>query len=274
MKKDYHGSICPDHLTPQEIEPLLNTEFIGKSIHYFETIESTNTYAKAIGTKVNDGTLIIAEEQTAGRGKLGRSFISPKYKGIWMSVILKPDINPEAASKLTQVAAASVVSAVKELHIDARVKWPNDILVNDKKICGILTEMSAKPSQINYVVVGIGININTAKDDFNNVLKDIATSLMIEKGIPIDRKMLLISVLNNFENLYLKFINKNDFESSLKICIDNSALIGREILILDKENVVEAKASGIDKEGKLIVQLADGTNKHLISGEVSIRNKK
>lgn len=267
------GVTYPDYLTSDKIASLLNTKSIGRSIYYFDSIDSTNSYAKVIGNEAINGALVISEEQTGGRGRLGRSFISPKYKGIWTSIILKPDISPQDAAKLTQVAAASVVLSIKELGIDAEVKWPNDILVKGKKLCGILTEMSSVLTHINYVVVGIGINVNLAKDDFISDLKDTATSLLIEKGCSVDRKKLLASLLNNFEDLYIKFIQNNDFSSSLKICTDNSALIGQEILIINRDNSTEAKALGIDEEGKLIVQYADGTCEHLISGEISIREK-
>lgn len=271
-KKGYKLVSCPDHLSLEEIEPFLNTKFIGRSVHYFETIDSTNTYAKTIGDKENNnGAIVISEEQVGGRGRLGRSFISPKYKGIWMSIILKPHLNPQAAAKITEIAAASVVLAIRELGIDAKVKWPNDITINGKKLCGILTEMSAELTQINYVIVGIGINVNQNKDDFNNDLKDIATSIMLEKGSSVDRKKLLSAILNNFEALYLKYVENNDFEASLKTCIENSSLIGQDILVINRDTVIEAKTLGIDEDGRLIVQYADGTSEHLISGEVSIR---
>lgn len=264
---------CNDYLTLEELKPLLNTKFIGNSIYYFDTIDSTNTYAKSIGTKSNNGALVISEEQTVGRGRLGRSFMSPKHKGIWMSIILKPNINPKDAAKLTQVAAASVASAINELGIDTKVKWPNDILLNDKKLCGILTELSVSASNINYVIVGIGLNVNLAKDDFNEDIKDNATSLMIESGELWDRKRLLASILNHFEALYIKFTENNDFKASLDICIENSALIGQEILVINRDSIVKATALGIDEEGKLIVQYDNGTYEHLISGEVSIRKR-
>lgn len=274
-KKGYKLISCPDHLTLEEIEPFLKTKFMGRCVHYFDTIDSTNNYAKSMGDSDNsNGALVISEEQTGGRGRLGRSFISPKHKGIWMSIILKPNLNPQDAAKLTQIAAAAVVLAIKELGINAQVKWPNDIIINGKKLCGILTEMSAELARINYVVVGIGINVNLDKDDLKDDLKDIATSLKIQKKSAVNRKELLASILNCFEDLYIKFTQNNDFETSLKICIENSALIGQEILIINRGNAVEAKALGIDEEGKLIVQYKDGTYEHLISGEVSIRNKK
>lgn len=255
----------------KEISFLLNTEFIGREVNYFDTIDSTNTYAKTIGSKALNGTLIISEEQTGGRGRLGRGFVSPKYKGIWMSIILKPDINPQNAAKLTQVAAAAVVSAIQEQEIDARVKWPNDILINGKKCCGILTEMKAEPEHIDYVIVGIGINVNLTEEDFNDELRDIATSLLIEKGNIVDREEFLSSVLNNFEKLYIKFVENNDFKTSLKICSDSSALIGKKIRIINRNNTAEARALGLDEEGGLIVQYTNGACEHLISGEVSIR---
>lgn len=273
-KKGYRIVSSPDVLTYEEIEPYLNTSFVGRTIVHFDSIDSTNSKAKQLADSVEaDGTIIISEEQTNGRGRLGRSWVSPKYKGIWMSIILKPDLNPMEAVKLTQIAAASLVLASKELGIKTFVKWPNDIVMNHKKVCGILTEMNAELTRINYVIVGIGINVNIDEADFPEDIKPIATSLKAETNASVNRKELVGRILNNFENLYLKFIKENDVETSLHICRENSALLGREIMVVKRNGNIEAKALDIDAEGRLLVQYEDGSQEYVVSGEVSIRGK-
>jgi BirA family transcriptional regulator, biotin operon repressor / biotin---[acetyl-CoA-carboxylase] ligase len=273
-KKGYKIISSPDLLTYEEIEPYLNTSFIGRSLIHFDSIDSTNSKAKQLADAANaDGTIIISEEQISGRGRLGRSWVSPKYKGIWMSIILKPNLNPMEAVKLTQIAAASLTLASKELGIETLVKWPNDIVINHKKVCGILTEMSAELTRINYVIVGIGINVNIDEADFPEDIKAIATSLKAETKASVNRKELVGRILNNFEKLYLKFIKENDIKTSLHICRENSALLGRDIMVLRRDGSVEAKALDIDEEGRLLVQYGDGRQEYVISGEVSIRGK-
>jgi BirA family biotin operon repressor/biotin-[acetyl-CoA-carboxylase] ligase len=273
-KKGYHLTSSPDILTLEELETYLTTSTIGRTMHHFNSIESTNSKAKQLADLgESHGTLVISEEQTKGRGRLGRSWVSPKYKGIWMSIILRPDLNPIDAVKLTQTAAAAVVMSAKDLGIETYVKWPNDIVINHKKVCGILTEMNAELTRINYVVVGIGINVNIDEAEFCDEIKDIATSLKIQTKQTVNRQKLTAGILNNFENLYNKFINNNDFKSSIDICRENSALIGNEIMVIGREKNIPAKALDIDEEGRLLVQYEDGKEEKLISGEVSIRGK-
>lgn len=273
-KKGYRLVSSPDILTLEEIEPYLNTNFIGKNIIHFHSIESTNSKAKQLADSGEaNGSIVVSEEQTKGRGRLGRSWVSPKHKGIWMSIILRPDLNPIDAVKITQTAAAAVVKATNELGIKTCVKWPNDIVINHKKICGILTEMNAELTRINYVVVGIGINVNIDEFEFPEDIKDIATSLKIEIKAPVNRQELAARVLNNFEKLYTEFIDNNNIKASIDICRENSALIGKEIMIINKEKNIEARALDIDDEGRLLIEYADGTQERLISGEVSVRGK-
>jgi BirA family transcriptional regulator, biotin operon repressor / biotin---[acetyl-CoA-carboxylase] ligase len=273
-KKGYKIISSPDILTYEEIEPYLNTSYIGRNIIHFDSIDSTNTKAKQLADTVEaDGTIVVSEEQTSGRGRLGRSWVSPKHKGVWMSIILKPDLSPMEAVKLTQIAAAAAVEASSELGIKTYVKWPNDIVMNHKKVCGILTEMSAELTRINYVVVGIGINVNIEDTDFPEDIKEIATSLKIETKTSVNRQELVARILNHFERLYLKFVKENDIKTSLDICRKNSALLGRDIMIIKKDGNVEAKALDIDEEGRLLVQYTDGKQEYVISGEVSIRGK-
>ena len=185
-KKGYRLAEKPDDiLSSENIAYNLPTEFIGKKVIHLDTVGSTNDYAKEIGNKVSGGTLIISEQQTKGKGRLGRVWKSKSGDGIWMSLIIKPKIEPYKAPFLTLVAGASVVKALSNLDVEASIKWPNDIIVHNKKICGILTELSAEMERVNYVVIGIGINTN--KSEFPEDIKEIATSIKQEYKINIDK---------------------------------------------------------------------------------------
>lgn len=273
-KKGYKLISSPDILSLEEISPYLNTKFIGRNVIYFDSIDSTNTKAKALGDAgEKNGTIVVAEEQTNGRGRLGRAWVSPKYKGIWMSIILRPDLNPLEATKITQIAAAAVVTSTEELGIKTLVKWPNDIVINHKKVCGILTEMNAELTKINYIVVGIGINVNLDENEFPEDINLVATSLKIETKASVNRQQLVAKILNNFEKLYLKFVEENDIKPSITICKEKSALIGNEILIVNRGESIKALALDIDENGRLLVKYENGREEFLISGEVSIRGK-
>lgn len=272
--RGYRILSSPDILTLEEIEPYLNTSFIGRNIIYSDSMESTNSMAKKLADSgLQDGSVIISEEQTRGRGRLGRSWSSPKYKGIWMSILLRPDLNPVDAVNLTQTAAAAVLLATRELGINTLIKWPNDIVINNKKLCGILTEMSAELTRINYVVVGIGINVNIDEKEFPEDIRDIAISLKIQSGNSVNRQRLAASILNNFEELYKKYTAENNIEASINICRENSAVIGKEVMIINRDKMVEARVLDIDNDGRLFVEYEDGSREHIISGEVSVRGK-
>ncbi|MGE5630966.1 MAG: biotin--[acetyl-CoA-carboxylase] ligase [Caulobacteraceae bacterium] len=263
----------PDSLSPVEVLPLLETEFLGREVIYLDSIDSTNAYAKkAAENTFWDGTVVIADEQTCGRGRLGRQWISPKGKGIWMSMLLKPDILPSDASKITLVAAYAVCRALEDCcKLDAKIKWPNDIVVNGKKLCGILTEMSADIDEIKYVVVGIGINANLDLTDFGDEVASIATSLKIEAGKSVKRKVVAASVLNEFEKVYKSFVSNASMEDFLEEYKSRSAVLGKDIKVIYKKEEMTGKAVDISPEGHLIVQLPDGSKKAVVSGEVSVR---
>lgn len=260
----------PDTLNSYELKTLLNTALIGKNIIHFDTTDSTNIQAKKIANETNtNGTILVAEEQTLGRGRLGRQWISPKHKGIWMSVILTPEILPSEAHKISIIAAAAVQISLTNLGISSLIKWPNDILINNKKVCGILTEMSAELNKINYVVVGIGINVNSDQDDFPEELKNIATSIKIELKKTINRKELFADIIDNFEKLYLDFIENKSIEKSISIVRDFSILKNQIVVINNIKDSIKAKVLDIDDEGYLIVE----HNNEIIrvfSGEVSL----
>ncbi|NFA62011.1 biotin--[acetyl-CoA-carboxylase] ligase [Clostridium sporogenes] len=270
-KKGYKLISCPDILTFEEIVTSLKTKFLGQNIIHFDSINSTNDKAKKIALSENDGTIIISEEQTIGKGRLGRSWSSHKFKGIYMSIILKPDINTMDVPKITQVAAAAVVTALLNNNIEAYIKWPNDIIVNNKKVCGILTEMSGEINKVNYVVVGIGINVNSEKEDIPKDLLEKATSLKIEEKKDFKRNILVADILNNFEKLYTELIEYNNIDTSIEICKKNSILIGKEVKIINRNREKFGKAVGLNSNGELLVQFENGEANPLISGEISVR---
>lgn len=264
----------PDVLSLSELEPYLSTSFIGRSIIYLDSTSSTNTYAKQTAEKpFKEGTVIIAEEQTAGKGRLGRQWVSPNGKGIWMSILLKPDVLPADAPKLTIAAAYAVVKALWSCcRLEAGIKWPNDIVAGGRKLCGILTEMSAEGDEIKSVVIGIGINANLDKEDFGPEVSGMATSIKLETGGAVSRKALIAEVLNEFEKVYEAFSEEGSIKSFLPEYKAKSAVLGKEIRVIGKREEITGLAVDISEEGHLVVRLGDGILKEIMSGEVSVRS--
>ncbi len=270
--KGYKLISSPNTLFPSEIDPLLKTKEIAKTIQYYFELPSTNKTAKQLAdnNNANNGTLIIAEKQTLGKGRFDRKWTSPS-SGIWMSLILKPNIPPSEASKITQIAAASVYKALLNFGINVSIKWPNDIFINGKKLCGILTEMKCDIDRIHYLVLGIGLNVNLNAEEITDELKDIATSLKLEFNKTFSKSLILSEILNNFEPLYEKFILENNICEVLNICRQNSNLLNQEakLITYHKEEIVTC--IGINDNGELIVKDADGYEKAVTSGEISFR---
>ena len=260
-----------DLLNPQNIYRNLKTKFIGKNVLHFETIDSTNDYAKKIGNELRDGSVIISEEQTKGKGRLGRVWESKAGEGIWMSIILKPNIIPNKAPFITLIAGASIVKALNILGVDAKIKWPNDITINNKKLSGILTELSAEIERVNYIVVGIGMNVKDT--DFEEELQDKATSLYKE-NYNVSRVDIVKEILCQFEKLYLDYIEKDDKKEVLDICRQYSAIIKKEIYVIKNDQKELVDCIGINEEGNLIIKNKDGNLEEIMSGEVSIRGVK
>lgn len=270
-RKGYRLISSPDILNYEEIEEYLDTDSMGRNIHHFDSIDSTNKKAKEMALGEKEGTVLVAEEQIGGKGRLGRTWISPKGKGIWMSIILKPKVDPMKVAKITLLGAAAVTKALNNLNIRSQIKWPNDILIDGKKICGILTEMNCELNMINYVVMGIGINVNLDANEIPEDLRDKATSVKISEGKEINRKELLANILNEFEELYLSFRDKDDVSYAIDICRKNSALIGKEIRVIKGEEIKLGKALDINEEGQLVVEFENGVVENVYSGEVSVR---
>jgi BirA family biotin operon repressor/biotin-[acetyl-CoA-carboxylase] ligase len=253
-----------DLLIPEEIKNNLQTECIGRQIYYFDEIDSTNQKAKELAPECIEGTVIIAERQSKGKGRMGREWYSPPG-GIWLTVILKPDMPPDHIYRLTLMAGVSVTEALKDIGIKVHLKWPNDITVNEKKVCGILTEVDAEMDAVNFVVVGIGIDANNEMDALPPIMRINTTSLMEQTGKKIDRILLVKRVLERLEKDYNTFLS-GDFSSILNRWKQYSSTLNRRVKIVTRFNIIEGEAVGIDHDGALVIELDDGTLEREISG--------
>lgn len=269
-RKGYRLIYAPNLLTPLEINSVLRTETFGRHVVYMESTASTNEEAKKIARQgAEEGTIVVAEEQTTGHGRLSRGFFSPFAKGVWFSLILRPHFLPMEASKVTLLAAVGVCRGIRRLGLaDAGIKWPNDILYHGKKMVGILTEMSASMEKIDYIIMGIGINTGMKKSEFPEEFRDGATSFLNE-GIDVSRKELLSAVLGELEKEY-EIAETEGFDRVLEDWKSLSVTIGSEVrVIFGKESYV-GKAVDIDRDGCLLVDDGEKVNR-VLAGDVSIR---
>lgn len=268
--KGYRLVGTPDIISEGEVAPLLKTKYIGREYLHFDSIDSTNNQCKRECAKnIEDGLVVTAEEQLQGKGRLGRAWTSPKSTGIWMSIVLTPEISPVLAPKTTIIGAAAVYSTLRDMGVDAGIKWPNDIVIEGKKVCGILTEMNAEIDRINYVIMGIGINVNM--EEFPEELNDKATSLKLQLGGNVDRKKLVATVLNYIEYYYDLFKNTGDIKEVINICRKGSVLLGKEVRVINGGKETICTAIDIDEDGELVVKHEDGSIHKVFSGEVSVR---
>lgn len=268
--KGYRLAEGADVLNADELKSRRKTAWIGEEIHYFDVTDSTNIRAKQLAEEGScHGTLVVADRQEAGRGRRGKSWTSPAGTSIYMSILLKPEIKPQSASMLTLIAGLSVARAIKEYaNLSPQIKWPNDIVINGKKVCGILAELSTEIEEIHYVVVGIGINVRNR--EFPEEIAQIATSLFLEGREDIGRSELIETVCEYFEHYYDIFCRTNDLSG---LCQEyNEYLVnrGRQVKVLDPQKSFEGKALGITDKGELVVETEEG-EKLVSAGEVSVR---
>ena len=271
QNKGYHIVSAPDVMDAAELKSIWKPKWVGCEILYFDSIDSTNTKAQELAEKgYPSGTLVVADKQIAGKGRRGRNWESPSGCGIFMTLMLKPDINPNNASMLTLVSALAVAKALADITgKDAKIKWPNDIIINGKKLVGILTEMSSELDNIHYVVIGIGINVNT--DDFPENIASVAASMHVITGAYYKRAEIIADTWKAFEKYYDLFVQTENL--ALMVDAYNQRLVNmdRRVMIEERGHRYEGTARGIDAEGALLVERDDGTTTSVISGEVSVR---
>ncbi len=254
-------------ILPHKLKDALNTNYIGKEIHYFREVDSTNEVAKGLAEEgAAEGTVVIAEKQRKGKGRRGKPWISP-IGGAWMSIILRPDTLPMNAPQLTFTAGVAAAKTIKnEYGLDVGIKWPNDILIENKKVCGILTEISTERDSIDYIIAGIGIDANVDLSHLPAELRNETTSLQMELHEEIPRMILVRKFLENFENMYNQF-NQGNFQKILQKWRKYSKTIGNYVEIRKGTEFIQGEAVGVNREGVLILELQDGTLKKIISGE-------
>lgn len=256
----------PDKMIPDEIKDGLGTKIFGKAVYSFELTDSTNRIAYDLAEKgAEEGVIVLAEQQTKGKGRLGREWISPKG-GIYMSCIIRPDIMPNEIQEFTLVAALSVANAIREITaLEVQIKWPNDILIKRKKVCGILTEMKAESDKIDFIILGIGINANID----GGILPSTATSLKTQLKGAVSRIELIKKILSNLEREYDIFKKKgfNEICDGIK---ELSATLGKRVKVTSQDSAYEGEAVDIDDEGALIIRLDSGMQKRILSGDVML----
>ena len=270
QNKGYHIVSSPDILSRTELESNRKTTWVGEEIHYFDSTDSTNTRAKRLAEDgAVHGTLVVADEQTGGRGRRGRVWESQKGVSIYMSLVLKPEIEPNHASMLTLITAMAVAGGIeKTTGLECKIKWPNDLVSHGKKVCGILTEMSTQMDYINYIVIGIGINVQN--ESFPEEIGEVATSLWIESGKKQKRAAIIEAVWEEFEKYYDIYLKTEDMQGLVGEYDQKLANMNKQVRVLDPKDPYEGTARGITPKGELIVDTWEA-RKLVSSGEVSVR---
>lgn len=255
----------------QELQTYINTQWLGHNLICLETIDSTNLESERLAAAgASHGTVVISEQQTAGKGSRGRSWESKAGTGLFMSILLYPKIEPEKASMLTLVTAYSIARVLKDIwDLEVKIKWPNDIVLNGRKVSGILTQMKADASGIQHVIVGIGVNVNT--EAFARELSDKATSLYLETGTFYDKDELAGELLYRLEQDYERFFHEGNLsfmKEAYEMFLINQS---KPVRIIGRDNDWAGIALGINEAGELLIQRPNGTIEAVASGEVSVR---
>lgn len=262
---------APDLLYPWEIRKGLETLRFGKQIFHFRQVGSTNQVAQDLGRKgYPEGTVVVAEEQTAGRGRWQRAWFSPPELGIWLSLILRPPVAPSQVPQITLVAGVACARALHaELGLKPGIKWPNDLVFNGKKVCGILAELEAAAEQINYLVLGIGINVNQEREDFPPDLRETATSLRILTGSRLRRIPIVRRLLALLEEEYDLFCCSG-FAGARERWLAYQVTLGKRVRVHEGKEEFFGEAVDLDLDGSLLLRMPDGTMRRCAAGEVAL----
>lgn len=270
-RRGYRLVSAPDKLFPEEILYGLGTRTLRGPIYHFETTASTSDTAKTLGVRgVAEGALVVAETQTAGRGRLGRHWVSPPGTGIYASLLLRPPLPPQELPQITLSTAVAMVRALtRAVGVTPGIKWPNDLILKGKKLGGILTEMETESDQIRYLVVGLGLNVNTP--DFPPELADTATSLLLAEGRPFSRVLLLRAWLEEFEALYARFL-AHGFPEILEEWKQHSVTLGKCVAVRQGLRSIEGLALEVGDDGALLLETALGEVVRVTSGEITLES--
>ncbi|WNG16478.1 biotin--[acetyl-CoA-carboxylase] ligase [Cystobacter fuscus] len=258
----------PDKLTPLELAPLLSTHHLGQQIHFHESLPSTNVTAFQLAADgAEHGEVVITEQQTAGKGRRGRVWTSPPGVNLYFSAILRPELPPQRASELTLVAAVALAETLREQDADARIKWPNDVQIDGRKVAGILTELSADPDQVNFVVLGVGVNLNSGPEDFPPELAETATSLSRVLGRRVNRALFTSSLWGRLEE-WMDLHHEVGFEPVRQRWVELSSTLGQEVRVRTDRAELRGVAEDIDAAGVLLVRTPEGRLERVLAGDV------
>ncbi|MBM3875164.1 MAG: biotin--[acetyl-CoA-carboxylase] ligase [Verrucomicrobia bacterium] len=262
----------PDVLHADDLVARLGqTHVVGRDVRVFHETSSTNDVAEKLARDgAAEGVVVFAESQSEGRGRLGRQWLSPAKKGLWFSVLLRPDLRPQAATQLTVAAATALARAIRsQTGLAPEIKWPNDILLRSRKTAGILTELSAELDHIRYVIIGIGVDVNVTASDFPPELRKLATSLRIEAGQPVPRADLAVAVLRELDADYAR-IRAGGFETLADEWEERCTTLGRNVSIHIGDRTVTGRAESLDADGALLVRTQHGRLERIIGGDVTV----
>ncbi len=267
--RGYRLAAVPDRLTALELRPLLDTHDLGQVLHSYEELGSTNDRARELAEEgAAHGEVVIAETQTAGRGRRGRAWISPPHRNLYFSAVLRPELPPSRAAELTLVASLAVCDALRSAGVAAGIKWPNDVLAGGRKIAGILTELAAEPEKVDWVVIGVGVNVNARAEDFPEELRGEATSVAIERGLPAPRALLAAACLGRLE-AWLDAHAERGFAPIRDAWRERSVTLGREVLVRTDGRELAGRAEDIDDLGALLVRTPERVER-ILAGDVQL----
>jgi len=263
-----------DLLTPSEIKPLLKTKWMGKRIHHFQTIDSTNSKAYELALSgAEEGEVVVSESQEKGRGRLGRQWFSPPSLNLYLSVILRPRIPPHQAPLITLMAAVATADAIRKFSgLLPLIKWPNDILLRDRKVAGLLNEIHSEMDRVHFVILGIGVNINVDESKFSKEIRSLATSLKIEMGQTVSRKDFFQSLLLELERWYSIFLEEGG-AVVLNAWRDRANIRGRKVKVTSFGETVAGTAVDVDSDGALILETGDGKQRRVMAGDIEYKEK-
>jgi BirA family biotin operon repressor/biotin-[acetyl-CoA-carboxylase] ligase len=263
---------APDLLHADDLMSRLGqTKIIGRDIRVFERTTSTNDVIEKLARDgVKEGAVVFAESQTNGRGRLGRKWMSPERKGLWFSVLLRPDLRPQEITQLTVVAATALWRAIHEqTGLRPGIKWPNDILVRGRKTAGILTELTAELDRVKHVILGIGVDVNLGAGDFPSELRRLATSLKLELGRPVSRSELATAILRELDRDYAR-VGAGDFASVADEWEEHCTTLGRQVAIRIGDRQIRGRAEALGEDGALLLRTEHGHLERIIGGDVTL----
>lgn len=258
----------PDRLTSLELTPLLSTRELGRVIHFRESVESTNDLARELADRgAQHGEVVVSEQQTRGKGRRGRSWISPPGVNLYFSVILRPELPPQRAPELTLVAAVAVAETLREAGVEVEIKWPNDLHIGGRKLAGILTELSADQDSVHDVVLGIGVNLNAKLSDFPVEWEGAVSSVLEERGEKVPRALFAAALLTRLEHWLDEHAEKG-FGAIRAAWKEMCSTLGQSVLVKSERREIRGVAEDIDESGALLVRVEGGALERVLAGDV------